>query len=220
MSGVALVNQIFTMIASYSILVLVICSIFKTISNHRRVGGGERAKIEDIPWQVAIWIPVRYDTFYCGGFVVSKRWVLSAAHCFEAVETNPIIHFGTEHIDEALLIRKASTIFIHSLYKSYEDHSDYDIAVLMLKFQIEFNTKVQPINFPAQKITNLHKYPALVSGYGSDKGGRSTKFLNYINVNILQDHECKEQHYSYNKDLHICVMGREGSHQSACHGKR
>lgn len=42
--------------------------------------------------------------------------------------------------------------------------------------------------------------------------------LNYINVKILSDEECKQIDRGYDPDQHICVVGKGGSHQSACIG--
>lgn len=40
--------------------------------------GGQLVDIEDYPHQVALeWM----GTYFCGGFIINERWIVTAAHC-------------------------------------------------------------------------------------------------------------------------------------------
>ena len=43
-----------------------------------RITGGSTASRGQFPWQVALTIDAAY---FCGGSLISNRWVLTAAHC-------------------------------------------------------------------------------------------------------------------------------------------
>lgn len=46
-----------------------------------RITGGSEVTPNSIPWQVALMIQVGERTVYCGGSLISRNFVLTAAHC-------------------------------------------------------------------------------------------------------------------------------------------
>jgi trypsin len=48
----------------------------------RRIVGGEQTDIKNHPWQVAVNVHKDGQTYLCGGSIIARQWVLSAAHCF------------------------------------------------------------------------------------------------------------------------------------------
>lgn len=43
-----------------------------------KIVGGQSADIKDFPFQVSLR---RYDSIYCGGSILSEKWILTAGHC-------------------------------------------------------------------------------------------------------------------------------------------
>jgi len=95
----------------------------------RRIVGGEKTDIKDHPWQVALDI----DGGPCGGSIVARKWILTAAHCFspstqpsgvraKAGATNRIGGAWTE----------VERVVIHDQYN--EKTQANDLALVKLKF--------------------------------------------------------------------------------------
>lgn len=65
----------------------------KVLSRVKRIIGGEEIEAGDWPYLAHLkgkiptrffWgFPYAYAKYYCGGSIINKRWVLSAAHCFK-----------------------------------------------------------------------------------------------------------------------------------------
>lgn len=65
------------------LLLVIFVSICASLSDARwssRIVGGEEASENQFPHQVALY---RFGQFNCGGSIIRKNWVLTAAHCVD-----------------------------------------------------------------------------------------------------------------------------------------
>lgn len=46
-----------------------------------RIVGGEDTEVNEYPWQAGLVSRGQHDFVWCGGSLVSSRWVITAAHC-------------------------------------------------------------------------------------------------------------------------------------------
>ena len=92
-----------------------------------RINGGFEAVPSSWPWQVSF--RDYYDGHFCGGTLISSRWVISAAHCFYDREepeefgnwTNLEIVMGNHDnnlTEEWEQTRTAERVFLHPNYDS------------------------------------------------------------------------------------------------------
>lgn len=52
-----------------------------SLEREERIIGGRKAKAKQFPYQVGIAIIFPSGNFFCGGSIVSPKYILSAAHC-------------------------------------------------------------------------------------------------------------------------------------------
>ncbi|KAH8408878.1 hypothetical protein KR009_002975 [Drosophila setifemur] len=106
------------------------------------------------PWLAAIYVNnLTSLDFQCGGTLVSSRAVISSAHCFrmfnQRYTANEVLVFLGRHNlknwnEEGSLAAPVDGIYIHPDYNSQLSSYDADIAVIMLKDEVRFNTFIRP----------------------------------------------------------------------------
>lgn len=104
----------------------------------KRIIGGRRAQFGEYPWQAHI----RIAGYQCGGVLISRYFIVTAAHCIEQARMKDIIVYLGEHdtqdsgtIDEPMPAEKhfVSRKFIHPKFKFRIAQPDrYDLALLQL----------------------------------------------------------------------------------------
>lgn len=116
------------------------CGIARTAENtlQKRIIGGRVAQFAEYPWQAHI----RIAEYQCGGVLVSRFFVVTAAHCIEQARMKDIVvHLGeldtqdSGTIDEPMPAEKHMIIrkFIHPKFKFRIAQPDrYDLALLQL----------------------------------------------------------------------------------------
>ncbi|KAL0871008.1 hypothetical protein ABMA27_004822 [Loxostege sticticalis] len=158
-----------------------------------RIVEGVDAELGDVPYQVALKEMVNrqkklYDTF-CGGTILSRSKVLSAAHCFDSVRSRAFTCCGDIRIlgrrAVSHLFAVAGTIRTKGTYKGEEQEQwkrirkviypisynfpDDDIAVVVTP-PYRFNEFVSPIPYAREYMD--YSGVCLASGFGNTKKGR------------------------------------------------
>ncbi|KRF82395.1 serine protease gd isoform X1 [Drosophila virilis] len=107
------------------------------------------------PWLAAIYVNnLTSLNFQCGGTLISARVVISSAHCFQMFNqrytANEVLVFLGRHNlknwnEDGSLAAPVDGIYIHSDYNKQLSNYDADIAVIILKDEVRFNTFIQPV---------------------------------------------------------------------------
>ncbi|XP_077030469.1 transmembrane protease serine 7 isoform X3 [Agelaius phoeniceus] len=96
-----------------------------------RIVGGSNTEEGEWPWQVSLHF---VGAAYCGASVISKEWLVSAAHCFQGGKlADPRAwraHLGMQMQGRAKFVSAVRRIVVHEYYNSR--NYDYDIALLQL----------------------------------------------------------------------------------------
>uniref|UniRef100_A0A8D0B6Z0 Transmembrane protease serine 7 n=1 Tax=Salvator merianae TaxID=96440 RepID=A0A8D0B6Z0_SALMN len=115
----------------------------------KMIVGGLDSQEGEWPWQASLHFA---GVAYCGASVISKEWLLSAAHCFQGNRlSDPRIwtaHLGMRTQGKAKFVSTIKRIIVHEYYNSR--NYDYDIALLQLSTPWHDTMKwlIQPICLP------------------------------------------------------------------------
>src|ERR1041385_7381031 len=85
-----------------------------------KIVGGKPAPVGAFPWQVSLgvsWIADLFSAHFCGGSVLSAKWIVTAAHCAERLNPGQIIvTAGTTRLVDGVTRRNVNRIIVHRSY--------------------------------------------------------------------------------------------------------
>ena len=192
---------------------------------NNRIIGGHKSSWASHPWQAGI---IKTALFFkkisCGGALLNKRWVLTAAHCVHKMPVNALtVRLGEWDLsdkddgNEYRVERKE----VHPNYNPYNYQND--IALLRLGNDVKFEQYIVPICLPPTNFKTVGM-KATVSGWGSTTYGlnRNTNILHEVELEIISNDRCQKWYHHakrseviYNTSL--CAGYKEGGRDS-CQG--
>ncbi|KAF5923945.1 hypothetical protein HPG69_010376, partial [Diceros bicornis minor] len=159
---------------------------------HRIIGGTDTLE-GGWPWQVSLHF---VGSAYCGASVISREWLLSAAHCFHGNRLSDptpwTAHLGMYVQGNAKFISPLRRIVVHEYYNSQT--FDYDIALLQLSITWPETLKqlIQPICIPpaGQKVHSGEK--CWVTGWGrrQESDNKGSPVLQQAEVELVDQTLC------------------------------
>ncbi|KPU78927.1 uncharacterized protein Dana_GF10854, isoform D [Drosophila ananassae] len=182
------------------------CGIFKDdlvdeYAHHEeeRVVKGNTAQRGRHPWQATIRARGRgrVSSHWCGAVVISKRHLLTAAHCLYGNKKGAyFVRVGDHYANIAESSEVDSFIEHWYIHEKFRDGSrmNNDIALVVLKTPLKFSDYVQPICLPDKNEELVENRMCTISGWGSIKSGISTpsQVLSSADLPILNDRVCKQ----------------------------
>ncbi|CAN7941903.1 unnamed protein product, partial [Ixodes hexagonus] len=148
--------------------------------------------------QVAIFRDrVTVRNFWCGGTLITKSVVLSAAHCFyESLnDTKYLARIGGVNISEGssgpFVERNVSSVHIHPDYN--ERHHYADVALLVLDRPGRLSNSKRPFACLPDPDEEPDRDQATVLGWGHDTfGGRLQTHLQKARLPLVSNNVCNE----------------------------
>ncbi|XP_055697587.1 trypsin-1-like [Phlebotomus papatasi] len=157
-----------------------------------RIVGGSGITIEDVPYQVSLQ---EAKIHLCGGSVIGRKHILTAAHCTMFREDISLFTVLTEtDVKTEGVETKVSEVFIHPYYKN---NKDYDVSIIGLEKRLDFNERCQPIALPRASEEVCNNALMLASGFGN-LGFNTTNdsgTLRAVTVPKVADGRCFEAYY-------------------------
>merc|ERR1711981_311140 len=149
------------------------CGCAPVSSTNRIVGGKEVNPKGKLPYQVMFY-PCTPEGMcgLCGGTIVNKKFVVTAAHCWDSRFTNLRVIVG-EHsicdgINEGGKVINVKKATMHPDYN--KKTMDNDIAVLGLADELTFTDKIKPACLPSSATKDFSGTGSTISGWGGTIG--------------------------------------------------
>lgn len=206
-----------------------------------RIVGGNNTYEGEFPWAVSIQ---RYGNHHCGGVIVGKRWILTAAHCVRSQQvSNLIVRTGghtltrsnnniNSHLERDYLVEQ---IIMHNDFSRYDNLTasqmkssvninNADIALLRLKHDIHWNELAWPVCFPNREAGNFSGHDATVIGWGklNEKSEDFSNELQKVKLTIIDNKVCQNWFRQAGREMpiddRIICAGFKNGGKDACHG--
>lgn len=131
-----------------------------------RIVGGEDAEEGQFPYQISLRT-VLQRAHFCGGSILSKRFLLTAAHCTQGAYAQPRNIYAVVGALRRLsggIVVKLDKITAHESYDPYKILND--VSLLRAAQDITFTDTIQPIALPSADLPEAGDTPVLLSGWG------------------------------------------------------
>uniref|UniRef100_A0A240PM37 Peptidase S1 domain-containing protein n=1 Tax=Anopheles epiroticus TaxID=199890 RepID=A0A240PM37_9DIPT len=201
--------------------------IFRHLRPTQRITNGQEATPGQFPYQIVLLSNFPAGTALCGGSVLTRSFILTAAHCVAPSESTlaaggiAIMGAHNRTIRETSQQRipfSTSGIRRHPLYTAFTLR--YDIAVVLLDSPMTFTDRVQPARLPDLDDTRQFGwFTGTVSGFGrtSDASQTISSVVRFTSNLVMTNVECVIRWGTSNvQTQNVCLSGAGG--RSSCNG--
>ncbi|XP_066262864.1 chymotrypsin-2-like [Euwallacea similis] len=199
------------------------------IDSSVRIVGGFDAVRNQFPYQVSLQrrsITSAYSHI-CGGSIISRNWILTAAHCTPAGSVYRIVAGIILQNDQNIPGQQSidvEEVFNHPGYPGNNVVAPDDVSLVRLAESLVYAENVQSIPIPVHG--TRHVGESILSGWGiTIPGGSIPNHLQCANLPIIPEEECNSILNSllgvngnpFDIDRNVC-SGLTNPGQSACSG--
>ncbi|KAI3383318.1 hypothetical protein SNEBB_010505 [Seison nebaliae] len=182
-----------------------------------RIINGAPSADQSQPWLAAVITTRGGSSFLCGGAIINRYTIISAAHCFYPLDgISAIVRVGNNDrtASPSLSVDK---ILNHACYND-KTHK-HDIAILQLRSALTFSDDIKPICLPTQSDNASPGTTLTVAGWGKTESGSITSTLREVNVQVQDVSTCDN---AFNTDVdsddQICAGNSVGIPKDSCQG--
>jgi len=184
-----------------------------------RIIDGTIAHQHQFPWQVSLHITTPTFTRYCGGSLISRNFVLTAAWCLRDAQSVQI-DMGSILFLEPLVTQTSAQFINHPQYSA--EFNTNNVGIIRLPTEVgEYSNTLRAILIPGPPhASELYiNTPCFISGYGVHELGSNvlSNDLRFAPQTTITNQECSQSFDSrFVQASSLCT--RTNTTQTACYG--
>lgn len=204
----------------------------------QKILGGERTDIDEFPWMALLeYSKPNGRSTSCGGVLISKRYVLTAAHCVHAkklprswrLENVRLGEYDTQTSPDCIVDGNVIVVcaddpitvgveeqIVHENYRPDSGNQQNDIALLRLTRDVPFTNYVKPICLPSNVAIGQKLY---VAGWGQTENATKSNVKLKVSLPFVENENCQNTYSTAGVKLgasQICAGGQKG--KDSCRG--
>lgn len=182
-----------------------------------RILGGSEAESHARPYMASVQVDGKH---VCGGFLVSERWVLSAAHCLEDVTHGKVrVLLGAHSLSQPEPSKRWYDVLRAVPHPdSRRDTIEHDLLLLQLSEDAELGPAVQPLRWQREDRDVAAGTRCDVAGWGVvSHTGRRPDRLQHLILPVLDRATCNLRTY-HDGTITERMMCAESNRRDSCKG--
>ncbi|XP_041986648.1 phenoloxidase-activating enzyme 1-like [Aricia agestis] len=208
-------------------------------TNGDRIYGGVDTELDEFPWMALLGYQPRDSskplTYQCGGVLINRRYVMSAAHCVVGEIENVVGKLTSARLGEydiknnqdclngvcAEPVQEIAVMSAHP-HPGYSDKNTNrrdDISLIRLARRATLTYYIQPICLVDTSLRIEPGTDVFVAGWGKTLSGKSSQVKQKLNLPVFSKHECVAKYRDLGADItdkQLCAGGNFA--EDACRG--